>query len=57
MSAALALFRLLSIDAPEMPGHCRRGRACTPGDPYASKASVSGLVRGQAVIRYDALRY
>lgn len=26
-------IRLSSIDAPELPGHCRPGRECTPGDP------------------------
>ena len=34
-------IRLASIDAPEMPGHCRRGRTCVEGDPYASKAAAS----------------
>ena len=29
--------RLAGIDAPELPGHCRRGRDCAPGDPYVSK--------------------
>ncbi len=33
-------IRLLAIDAPEMPGHCRRGRICAPGDPYASTQSL-----------------
>jgi micrococcal nuclease len=32
--------RLLGIDAPEMPGHCRRGRVCAEGDPLASKRSL-----------------
>jgi endonuclease YncB( thermonuclease family) len=32
--------RLLGIDAPELPGHCAQGRACAPGDPYASTASL-----------------
>ncbi len=36
--------RLASIDAPEMPGHCRRGRKCVDGDPYASKAHLERLV-------------
>lgn len=36
--------RLLSIDAPEMPGHCRRGRRCTPGDPFASQRSLARLI-------------
>lgn len=39
-------IRLLGIDAPEMPGHCRRGRVCAPGDPWASKANLSALVNG-----------
>lgn len=34
-------IRLLAIDAPEMPGHCRRGRRCVRGDPFASQASLS----------------
>ena len=38
-------IRLAGIDAPEMPGHCRRGRRCTPGDPMGSKASLSTAMR------------
>lgn len=41
--------RLASIDAPEMPGHCRRGRACTPGDPFASTNHLRALVEGRSV--------
>ncbi|MXO57857.1 thermonuclease family protein [Pontixanthobacter gangjinensis] len=37
-------IRLQGIDAPEMPGHCRTGRNCTPGDPFASTANLSRLV-------------
>jgi endonuclease YncB( thermonuclease family) len=42
--------RLASIDAPEMPGHCRAGRACVTGDPFISRANLqrltaSGMVR------------
>lgn len=37
--------RLNGIDAPEMPGHCRPGRDCTPGDPYASTNNLRRLVR------------
>lgn len=37
--------RLYGIDAPEMPGHCRQGRECTPGDPYASRDNLRSLVR------------
>lgn len=36
--------RLASIDAPELPGHCRRGRVCTPGDPFASTDNLRRLV-------------
>lgn len=41
--------RLLGIDAPEMPGHCRPGRECTPGDPYASTAALRALLAGGEV--------
>lgn len=34
-------IRLTAIDAPEMPGHCRQGRDCAPGDPFASKAALA----------------
>ena len=36
-------IRLAHIDAPELPGHCRAGRSCTPGDPFASKAYLRSL--------------
>lgn len=36
--------RLLGIDAPEMPGHCRKSRTCAPGDPAASKKALEKLV-------------
>lgn len=36
--------RLTGIDAPELPGHCRAGRDCTPGDPYASTGNLQRLV-------------
>jgi micrococcal nuclease len=41
--------RLIGIDAPEMPGHCRLGRNCAPGDPEASKAALAHLVDGRPV--------
>lgn len=43
-------IRLLGIDAPEMPGHCRRGRQCVEGDPYAAKAALAGMLSGEATI-------
>ncbi|MNR94661.1 Succinoglycan biosynthesis protein ExoI [compost metagenome] len=42
-------IRLASIDAPEMPGHCRRGRTCVDGDPYASKANLDRLMASGVV--------
>jgi len=41
--------RLSSIDTPEMPGSCRPGRACAPGDPYAAKAALQRLISGRTV--------
>ncbi|MGT2513435.1 thermonuclease family protein [Sphingomonas panni] len=43
-------IRLMGIDAPEMPGHCRRGRRCVEGDPYASKAALAAMLKGKATI-------
>jgi endonuclease YncB( thermonuclease family) len=43
-------IRLLGIDAPELPGHCRQGRNCAPGDPYASTASLETAMVGSLTI-------
>lgn len=46
----VGLVRLVSIDAPELPGHCRAGRVCTPGDGAAAAAVLASLVaRGPLV--------
>ncbi len=42
--------RLAGIDAPELPGHCRKGRDCTPGDPYASTDNLEMLVATGPVV-------
>jgi micrococcal nuclease len=42
-------IRLAGIDAPELPGHCRIGRACAPGDSEASRAALARLVSGEAL--------
>ena len=42
-------MRLDAIDAPEMPGACRPGRECTPGDPFAARDHLAALTRGRAV--------
>lgn len=36
--------RLARIDAPEMPGHCRAGRNCAPGDPFEAKAALVEVI-------------
>lgn len=42
--AGIGLVRLAAIDAPELPGHCRRGRHCAPGDPYQARDVLRRLV-------------
>jgi micrococcal nuclease len=44
-------IRLLGIDAPELPGHCRKGRACVAGDPYASTQSLADALLGTIRIK------
>ncbi|MBL1147113.1 MAG: thermonuclease family protein [Proteobacteria bacterium] len=39
-------IRLTGIDAPEMPDHCRAGRRCTKGDPFAAKDHLKTLTTG-----------
>lgn len=38
------VIRLIGIDAPEMPGHCRAGRACVPGDPVRAKRALNAAM-------------
>lgn len=38
-------IRLADIDAPELPGHCRPGRHCVAGDPYAAKAALQRFLQ------------
>lgn len=45
-----ASVRLTGIDAPELPGHCRRGRACAPGDPVASRAALVRALRAPVTV-------
>src|SRR5690349_20259394 len=42
-------IRLSAIDTPEMPGACRPGRHCAPGDPYAAKAALERVIVGRTV--------
>lgn len=41
----VGLVRLIGIDAPELAGHCRAGRICTPGDGVAARRVLARLVR------------
>jgi hypothetical protein len=51
-------IRLLGIDAPEMPGHCRQGRDCVEGDPYASTASLAaGMIGSLSIERVGEDHY
>lgn len=43
-------IRLLGIDAPELPGHCRRGRHCVAGNPFASTRALRAAIGGPARI-------
>ena len=43
--------RLAGIDTPEMPGHCKAGRRCTEGDPFAAQAHLSSLADGRVLCR------
>lgn len=43
-------IRLLGIDAPELPGHCRRGRRCVDGDPYRATSSLRRAMSGRLTI-------
>ncbi|WP_262408400.1 hypothetical protein [Sphingomonas sp. JC676] len=48
-------IRLLAIDAPEPPGHCRPGRAGAPGDPVAPSENLgAGLVGRKAAGQQSA---
>lgn len=40
-----ARVRLLGIDAPELPGHCHKGRQCTPGNGEASARALAALLK------------
>ncbi|WP_404337806.1 thermonuclease family protein [Sphingomonas sp. MMS12-HWE2-04] len=48
-------IRLLGIDAPELPGHCRQGRRCVSGDGTASKLKLGQALVGQVRVERLAL--
>ena len=43
-------IRLLGIDAAELPGHCRRGRKCAPGDPDQHRSALEAAAQGTLLI-------
>ena len=44
-------LRLIGIDAPELPGHCRAGRVCVPGNPFAARAALQAQLRPPVTAR------
>lgn len=43
-------IRLVGVDAAELPGHCRTGRHCAPGDPAVQRAALARLAAGRLTI-------
>lgn len=43
-------IRLVGVDAAELPGHCRQGRICAPGDPYGQRRALAHLAVGPLTI-------
>lgn len=41
--------RLHAIDTPEMPGACRQGRVCAPGNPHQARAALVKLAAGKTL--------
>jgi len=48
-------LRITGIDSPEMPGHCRTGRVCAPGDPVKAKESLA-VILATGKVRYRPLK-
>nr|WP_310522406.1 DUF1294 domain-containing protein [Polymorphobacter sp.] len=42
-------MKLFSIDAPRLPGDCRTGRACVPGNPIAARDYLRELTHNKKV--------
>jgi endonuclease YncB( thermonuclease family) len=49
-------IRLIGIDAPELPGHCRKGRICTPGDGHAARRALAALLATGPVLVHPSPR-
>ena len=51
-------YRLQGLDAPELPGHCGRGRHCAAGDPWASRRGLQAeLSRGISCVEHGQDHY
>ena len=37
-------LRISGIDSPELPGHCRAGRVCAPGDPVLARDNLRQIL-------------
>lgn len=48
--------RLLGIDAAELPGHCRKGRDCAPGDPFAQQRALAAFI-GSGTVRIEPVKH
>ena len=42
--------RLSGVDAAELPGHCRAGRDCAPGDPLTHQSALERFVRSPVLV-------
>lgn len=42
--------RLSGVDAAELPGHCRAGRDCAPGDPFKHRLALERFVRTPVLV-------
>lgn len=41
------IVRLIGIDTPAMPGACKPGEICPPGDPFAARDALRALTMGR----------
>jgi endonuclease YncB( thermonuclease family) len=55
-AGAKPALRVSGIDAPELPGHCRTGRVCAPGDPFKAKADMAALL-ASGKVQYRILKH
>jgi len=54
-SSASTTIRLARIDAPELPGHCRRGRRCIQGNPYEAQRRLQLMLDNMGAIECETI--